>query len=133
MHIPNALQGTLIFFFVLFLLRVLLRRQWLAVVVFVAMWATMNSLQGDYIAVQAPAMVLVYGLAALAVVRFGLVTLAAGIFTADVLLNVPFTLDFSNWYAGSTAFVLLSILALTGWGFYTSLAGQRLLKDDLFQ
>ncbi len=106
--------------------------QWLAVAVFVLIWASVPALKSNYVVIEAPAAVLVYGIAALAVMRFGLVTLAVGIFTANVMLNLTFTLNFSAWYASSSVFVLMTILLLAAWGFYTSLAGQRLLKEDLF-
>jgi hypothetical protein len=67
------------------------------------------------------------------VVRFGLVTLAAGILTANVLLSVPVTASLSSWYAGSSVFVYSSVIALALWGFYTSLGGQRLFKADLLE
>jgi hypothetical protein len=55
------------------------------------------------------------------------------IFTANTLLNLPYTLDFSNWYAIDTWVVVLSFVAMAAWGFHTSLAGQRLIKEELFQ
>src|SRR6185312_2283197 len=44
LRIPWELQGTLVFFFILFLLRVLLRNKWLAAAVFVAIWVFYKSL-----------------------------------------------------------------------------------------
>ena len=129
----SSIRGTLVFFLVLFILRALLRNQWLAIPVFVAIWASVPALKSDYPVIEVPALVMVYSIAALAVIRFGLVTLAVGIFTADVMLNLPFTLDLSTWYASSSLFVLISIFVLAAWGFYTSLGGQKLLKEDLFQ
>jgi hypothetical protein len=55
------------------------------------------------------------------------------VLTVDVLLNVPITLDFSNWYAARSLSVVIGFVAIAAWGFYTSLAGQRLWKDDLFE
>jgi len=66
-------------------------------------------------------------------VRFGLIVLALGVLTVDALLNVPITLDFSNWYAARSLSVLLGFVVIAAWDFYTSLAGQRLSKDDLFE
>ena len=45
----------------------------------------------------------------------------------------PLTADLSSWYAGGMVFVGLSILALAVWGFWTSLAGQRLWKSGAFE
>jgi drug/metabolite transporter (DMT)-like permease len=80
----------------------------------------------------APVWLVVFSIAAFAVSRFGLITLAVAIFTANVLVNLPYTLDPSIWYASSAFAVLLSFVALAVWGFYTSLAGQRLWKEALF-
>ena len=38
---------------------------------------------------------IVYGIAAFALVRFGLITLAVAVFVANIMLNVPVTLDFA--------------------------------------
>lgn len=93
----------------------------------------MNSLQASRPEILAPVWVVVFPIAAYAVTRYGLITLAVAIFTANVLLNVPFTFDFSNWYATDALAVLLSFVAIAGWGFYTSLGGQKLFHEDLFQ
>lgn len=42
----------------------------------------------------------------------------------------PITSDFSSWYAGSTFFVVAVLMGLAIYGFYTSLAGKRLLKGN---
>jgi hypothetical protein len=83
--------------------------------------------------IETPIWLVIYGIAALAVVRFGLIVLAMAVLTVDVLLNIPITLDFSNWYAGRALCVVLGFMLIAAWGFYTSLAGQRLWKDDLFE
>jgi serine/threonine-protein kinase len=130
-HIPGAIQGTLLFFFLLFVLRVLLRK-WLAAIVFVAICATMKTLGSDYPWIEGSAWTLLYGFAAIVVFRFGFVALAVGIFATDMLLNVPLTLDFSSWYLSSALLPLLSLAALAVWGFYNSLAGQKLWKTEAF-
>jgi predicted Ser/Thr protein kinase len=132
LHIPPAIQGTLVFFFLLFVLRVLLRKEWLAAIVFVALWVALKTLGSDYPWIEVPAWVLLYGVAALVVLRFGFVALAVGLFVTDMLLNVPVALDFSSWYATSTLLPLLSVAALAVWGFYNALAGQKLWQGDVF-
>ncbi len=132
MHVPYSVRGTLSFFFLLFFLRALLRNQWLAGAVFVAIWATIKFIGSSHPGIEAPAQVLIFTVAAIFVLRFGLVTLTVGIFVVDVLLNVPVTVHGSAWYFASTVFVLASVIALAAWGFYTSMAGRRLWKQDLF-
>jgi len=132
LHIPAAIQGTLLFFFLLFVLRVLLRKEWLAAIVFVALWVALKTLGSDYPWIEGPAWTLLYGVAAIVVFRLGFVAFAGGLFVTDVLLNVPLTLDFSSWYASGTLLPLLIVAALAVWGFYNALAGQKLWKSELF-
>lgn len=129
----SAIQGTFGFFFVIFLLRLLLRSQWLAAAAFVLLFSVMNSLRngGDFWPAFC-AFVIVYSLSAIALVRFGLVSLAAALFVTDLLLTTPMTANFSNWFIGSTIFVYASIAGLGIWAFYTALAGQKLWKDESF-
>jgi serine/threonine-protein kinase len=129
----RSIRGALTFFLVLFLLRVLLRRGWLAAVAFVLVFSAPSLLATRHLAVAAPAMLAVYSIAVLAVVRFGLVALAAGILTVNLLLAAPMTASPSSWYAGSTAVVFLSLLALAGWAFHASLGGRRLWSEALFE
>jgi hypothetical protein len=124
-QVPAAILGALEFFYLLLGLRMVLRKGWVAAVVFVAIFTGLNS-GSSYAAVEIPAHVVVYAIAVLIVYRFGLVPLAVAIFTIDMLANVPFTANFSAWYMSTSIFALLSVLALAGWGFYHSLGGQRL-------
>ena len=78
-------------------------------------------------------MIAVYGIAAFVILRFGFVPLAVGIFTVDILGSVPITNDLVKFYIGAPAFVVLLIIALAVWGCYTALAGQKLVKGELFE
>jgi hypothetical protein len=107
-----------------------LRRDWLAAAVFVTIFVFSKTLGSTHMSVELPAEILIYTIAVIIVVRFGLVPLAAAVFTIDVLGNVPFTADFSTWYASTSVLILLSIMALAGWGFYNALGDQPLWKLD---
>ena len=133
LNVVNCIMGTLEFFFVVFLLRVALRNRWLAAAGFVVIFATLNTLANAHSGILGPVWVVVFSIAAYAVTRFGIITLAVAIFTANVVLNVPYTLDFSNWFATDVLAILLSFVAMAAWGFYRSLAGQKLLQEELFQ
>jgi serine/threonine protein kinase len=126
LNIVQCIVATLEFFFVMFLLRVVLRNKWLAAAGFVAIWASLNTLRGHHPEVMVWVWIGVFSVAAFAVTRFGLITLAVAIFTANVLLGLPYTVDFSLWYADSALFVILSFVAIAGWGFYQSLGGRPL-------
>ncbi len=130
-QIPQSIIVTLVFFFVLFGLKVVLRNDWVAAVAFVALYALPRGLSSSHMAIELPTWILIYAIAVLVVVRFGLVPLAVGAFTVDMLLNVPLTLDVSAWYFANSFLALLSIAALATWGFYQSLGGAPIWRPEL--
>ncbi len=130
-QIPSSVLATLEFFFLLLGLKIVFRRDWLAASAFVAIFVVLKTLGSSYLAVELPAAILVYSIAVLIVVRFGLIPLACAVFTVDLLVNVPFTADLSAWYASTGILVLCSVVALAGWGFYNALGGAPLWKLDL--
>jgi serine/threonine-protein kinase len=130
-QIPSAIIGALEFFFVLLGLKVLLRREWIAAVVFVAIFSALNSLGSQHPAVEIPTAVIVYLVAVIGVVRFGLVALTCAIFTVDMLGNVPFSADLSAWYMSTSVLATLTVVVLAGWGFYRSLGGEPLWRPEV--
>jgi hypothetical protein len=133
LNVIESVLGTLEFFFVLFLARVILRNRWLAMVCFIGIFTAQNTIASDHPQIVWPFWLILYTLAADAVSRFGLVVLAVALFTADVLLNLPFTADLSTWYASHTIATLIVFVALAAWSFYTSLGTQKVWKDELFE
>ncbi len=132
-NIVSSIQSTLIFFFLLVLLRVLVKNRWVAALLFALLLTVPKVLGSDHPWIETPVWFTIYGIAAFALVRFGLIVLAMGVLCVDILLNIPITLDFSNWYAARSLGVVLGFVAIAAWGFHTSLTGQRLWKDDLFE
>jgi len=120
-----AIRNVLLYFFILFTLRMLLRRQWAAVVAFTAFFTLLNALGNDEVWVGAVVGLLYFGTAAFVIVRFGgLLAFVVGAFVSAVLFDVIVTRDSSAWYFGSTLFVLAVVAALTAWAFYTA-TGRR--------
>ena len=131
-HAALSVQATLGFFFLMFVFRVLFRKPWIAALAFVAFWLLLKSYGNHHWMYVAPATVAVYGIAAYMILRFGFITLAVGIFTADLVGGLPLTSDLSSFYIGAPAFVFGLVLAMALWGCYTALAGQKLVKEGLF-
>ena len=75
----------------------------------------------------------IYVLAAFMIVRFGFITLAAAIFTVDLLLSIPLGLNPTSWYMAGSLFVLATVAAMAVWGAYTALGGQKILKEQFFE
>jgi serine/threonine-protein kinase len=126
----GSLFEPLFFFFVLFLARVVLRKQWLAAAAFIIVFAVASSSDIFYPWVDWPLNILFAGLIAFILIRFGLLALIAAEALSNFLLGVPRTLDFSQWYAGMgiAPVVLVALIAL--YGFRISLGGRKLLKVD---
>ena len=131
MQMPSSVFATIEFFFLLLGLKIILRKDWLAALGFIAIFVGLRALTGSYLALTIPLYAVVYAVAAVLVLRFGLVPLAVAAFTIDMLENVPFTTDFSEWYFAATVFALLGVLAIAAWGFYFSLGGQPLFKLEM--
>jgi serine/threonine-protein kinase len=128
---PQSIQTTLVFFFLLFGLKIILRREWIAAIALVAIFALPRGFSSTYPAVEVPAQIVVYGIAAVIVLRFGFVPLACAVFTINLMANVPFSPDLSAWYMTTSIFALLSVVALAGWGFYNSLGGEPLWRPEI--
>jgi len=128
--IPNCVVLALIWFVLIFILRVVLRRDWLAAGAFVSVYMVLNVIGTP----ASPALGALFGgvetaLLVFVMLRFGLVALIASSFVYELLLLFPITADFSVWYAGTSLFALLSVAAIAAFAFHSSLAGRPLFGD----
>jgi hypothetical protein len=122
---PYAIRNVLLFFFLLFVLRRLLRNQWLAALAFASIFAVLNALGNP----NAPwvgmvAGFLYFGSGAFAVLRWGLLSFAVGMFVTALLLDIPATLDTSAWYFGHVMMIGAIVFLLAVCGLYTSVGGR---------
>jgi hypothetical protein len=118
--VPYAMRNVFFYFFLLFILRVVLRRQWLAAVVFAGLFAFLSAFGNDGNPWLNAAVAFVYfGSGAVVVLRWGLLSYAVGIFISELLLKLPATLDSSAWYFGNMLAIVALTVALAAWGFYT--------------
>jgi serine/threonine protein kinase len=129
-HVPSSISFTLVVFLLFFLFRVFLRKAWLGAAAFVLLFTALKSASSPYPALEWPLEAIVYSVLAAGALRFGLVTLAVALYTADMTLNIPLTLNTSAWYFPDATLALLTIVALAIWGFYTALAGQVPWKTE---
>jgi len=130
-QVANSILGTLQFFFLLLGLKFLLRKDWLAAIAFVAIFAVPRGLLDSHPKIELPTLILVYSIAVLIVLRFGLIPLAVAIFTVDMTMGLPWSGDVSAWFMSHSLMALFSVVALATWGFYHSLGGQAVLKLDM--
>ena len=118
--VPYAMRNVLLYFFLLFILRVVLRRQWAAAAAFAGLFALLGALGNDgHPWVNAAVAFVYFGSGAVAVLRWGLLSYAVGIFVSELLLKLPATLDSSAWYFGNMLTIVAIAVALASWGLYT--------------
>jgi len=133
----NRLVGAflvgMLFTFILMLLRVLLRRQWLAAAIFVSIGAA--SAWGS---VHHPLISLVSGISffilfAATLLRFGgLLPIIVCLFVGNTLGCLPVA-DFSAWYANTSVFAVVFFLGLTAYAFNTAVARRPLFKAGFLE
>jgi serine/threonine-protein kinase len=116
-----AIAAALLFF----LLRAVLRREWLAAAVFVLLqtvpfFLTGGLISGAFGLVVAAAEIFVF-------LRFGLLAWVFSNYFAH-LLEFPLTTDSSAWYAGTSLFLLLVLAAVAIYGFRIALAGRPMFS-----
>jgi serine/threonine protein kinase len=132
--LPGSILNTLGIFFLLFVFRLIFRKEWLTAVIFVLFFAALGSLAHTDIAlITLPVRLLQLSLMLFVMLRCGLFAYVVGASVAAVLVLFPITADFSAWYAGSAIFTLLCIVALTGYAFYTALGGRTLFKAGFLE
>jgi hypothetical protein len=123
---------SLVIFFLLFLLRLLLRKDAFAFIAVVLLGALTNT-GGEYKVIDFVATGLLYVSFLYVLKRFGLLVLVAGLVVQNVLLVFPTTTRFSQWYAVPALVGLMAIAALAVYGFRSTRAGQPLFGAGLFE
>ncbi len=112
--------------FILFLLRLLLRNQPAAAVLFVLIFTAWEALDYDSLLLG----IIIEGLWSvillLLLTRFGLLATAAALFFQSIFSCFPITTQLSAWYSGVGLAGSLLLLGLTLYAFHTSLGGQPL-------
>ena len=115
----------------MFLWRVVLRRQWLAIaatgllqLVGTAVLLLGLGLDPENLRLFLPVAVLLVALRLFLLLRFGLLADVVSLLPVLFLIAYPLTMDFSGWLAGASSFALLLCLGLAFYGFRTALAGQ---------
>lgn len=128
--VPDAIFSALLFFFILFLLRLVLRKDWIAGAAFVLIitFAATNATTAPWVAHLLNAAA--FSIFAFALLRFGLLC-AIVTLTASQILDLGYPLDFSAWYAGMAVMPFVMIALLAVYGFRVSLGGRKLLKREL--
>jgi hypothetical protein len=127
-------QSLFIMFFgiLMFLvLRILLRRTWIAIGLFSLLALPLFYPGRGNPLLYVIAFVLLLPLFWIVLFRFGLLSIIAGATVGDLLRQMPIAHDLASWRGAPTVLTLAILVALAAWGFWTSLAGRPLFRDEL--
>jgi len=115
--------------FVLFVLRILLRKQWAAAIAWVLLFTVLASGDpGGWVSA------LIFStLAVFVMIRFGLLALVANHVVFTILQHFPLTTQGSAWYAGIGLTGILLIASMAFYGFYTSLGGRAVFGRTILE
>ncbi|MGB7762674.1 MAG: hypothetical protein WBL61_22765 [Bryobacteraceae bacterium] len=122
----NGLFSSILLFFMFFVLRVVLRKQWLAALAFIALTTVIISGPGSNW-IDRPFQAAYAALFAFILLRFGLLASMVTFIASDILGNVPWSAEPSA--LNLVALALVAIVAV--YGFRTALAGRPILRGDL--
>ena len=121
----NGLQ----FFLILFLLRALVRKAWIAAILLVAIFTSVKAAPADH---GGPVLwmfwTIIYGILVFLMLRYGMFALMVMIFVINSSIELYMTPDYSAWYGLSSLALLLMMSALALWGFRVSLGGRPLFS-----
>jgi serine/threonine-protein kinase len=123
----NGLFSSIFFFFLFFVMRVLLRKQWLATGVFIVFTALVFMGGTSSTWTDRPFHMFYAALFAFILLRYGLLAMMVTMAAADVLSNAPWTAEFSA--INLSAMAIVALIAI--YGFRTSLAGRPIWRGDL--
>ncbi len=130
-QVPYAVRNSLFFLFLLFLLRVLLRKEWAAVLAFAAIFTALTTHPGSHAMLEIGVALPIEAIMAVVLLRWGLLAGAVA-YWLDNILDIPITTHTGAWYHGYAVAVLVVVAAMAGWALKTSMKGRRLLPRDLF-
>lgn len=127
-----GVAGSVALLMLFFLLRLVMRKQWLTAAGVILINALISS-AANLSVINACIWFLWFGLMMFLLLRFGLVACCVLVSSAIVLVSFPITANFSVWYASNGLLAIVVLLALAGVAFYTSLGGQKVFKGSLLE
>jgi hypothetical protein len=143
-NIP-ALIGTMATFLLLFVLFVIFRRRWLAILAMLTVltafyvvahggWLLANAPADHFTPSSADIMVFVLVQAAVVAIaiRFGLLTMLIASILSGLLTTMPIVTNSSAPYASSSWLVVAAVVGLAIYGWYTASAGRSILGSRQF-
>jgi hypothetical protein len=120
---------SLLIFFLIFLVRLAVKKDWLVALVIVFLGAVTNT-GGDYFWATFLFSAAIWLSIYIVLRRFGLLALIVGLVVQNMLVAFPMTSHLGRWYASGAIAGMAVIAALALFAFYNALAGQPLFAEN---
>jgi len=130
----NSLINGLFVVFGLVLLKILVRREWAAMVIAIALFAFIfghSEPLGDAPVLRVASLLIFVSVLVMSVQRLGLLALMIVFLVSNIMQNAVLTLDTSRWFFADSALLALIPAAMAFYGFYASRGGEPLLGRRL--
>ncbi|MBL8746062.1 MAG: serine/threonine protein kinase [Phycisphaerae bacterium] len=126
----GAVTMAMLFSMLLIGLRVIFRRNSIAIAVLGVILFFMQCLAFEFYTPALPLCAMIAGIITFLLVRIGLLSLVVCFFASNTVGSLPITSDLSLWYAGQTVAFVVVVMVVALYGFVAALGGQRLFSGD---
>jgi serine/threonine-protein kinase len=130
-RLPVAVEDSLQWFFMIFLLVLLVPKQWIAVgIVFLLVLAYYLTQEREATWVNVLLLSVNIALGLFVTLRFGLLAMTVGFYFCFLLYHTPIVFDRTAWYAGASAVYTLVLVALGVFGLVIAKGSRPWLQDS---
>ncbi|HEV2448014.1 MAG TPA: serine/threonine-protein kinase, partial [Candidatus Sulfopaludibacter sp.] len=131
-HLAQGLTVGMAFFFGLFFVRTLLKRDWLAAVAasLLGIWLEGSVFSSDHWQLTVAIYLVIYFALFMVMLRFGLVATISAVFFVNSFQMIVIGLDWTTWYAPYGLATLVFLLAIAFGAFWRSLGSQTLFGGE---
>jgi hypothetical protein len=130
-NLINAAASSLVNFFLLFLFKIIFRKNWLAAAAFLVLFSVSQFFSPGFSIPNVVAAIFELVTIVYVLMRFGLLSLATVTVMGEAAKHFYLTFDFGEWYGSSSMLVLLAIAATTIAAFRLALGGRKVLTEKL--
>jgi serine/threonine-protein kinase len=130
----GEVSGSLVFLLTLFLVRMLLKKQWLVACVWIVGWVAFRFMRANFLdsgvlkITTGVFWLLLFAILVFIMLRLGFFALLVAIFVLDSMIDTFLTTDFSAWYGQSSVAIVILIGTMAIWGFRLSLGSRPLFS-----
>jgi hypothetical protein len=135
----SEVSGSLVFLLTLFLVRVLLKKQWLVALVWVVGWVAVRFMRSNFSDSSVLKIttgvfwLILFTILVLIMLRLGFFALVVAVFVLDSIAGTFLTTDFSAWYGQSSMAIVILVGAMALWGFRLSLGSGPLFGPTVLE